>query len=186
MFSLQSMLLGGALALDAAVVSFAVGILNLHLSIAHKFRRGLLICLLFGFFQALMVWLGSHAGYFLVFSSYGYLFQLIVSSIFFGIGVKVIKESLEAEEKQIVWGFIPLIVMAIATSIDALVAGISLGAVPGPHLMAAEIGVITFLICLLAYGASFLFNSLPTKWLLRLASLVFFFLGGKTIYEHYL
>ena len=186
MVSLQSMLLGGALALDAAVVSFAVGILNLHLSIAHKFRRGLLICLLFGFFQALMVWLGSHAGYILVFSSYGYLFQLFVSSIFFGIGVKVIKESFETEEKQIVWGIIPLIVMAIATSIDALVAGISLGSVPGPHFMAAEIGVITFLICLLAYGSSFLFNSLPTKWLLRLAAIVFFFLGGKIIYEHYL
>lgn len=185
MFSAETALLGGALALDAAVASFAVGILNLNLSVNHKFQRGVTICLLFGLFQSLMLWVGSYGGYYLSFSNYGYLFQLTVASIFIAIGVKVFKESLDDDDEAIVWGFFPLIGIALATSIDALVAGVSLGTLPTPHMTALEIGLITFLICGVFYGASFFLKSLPTNWLLRLASIVFFFLGGRIIYEHY-
>ena len=132
-----------------------------------------------------MLWFGSHGGYYLSCPTYGYLFQLIVASIFIAIGVKVLKESLDDDDEAIVWGFLPLIGIALATSIDALVAGVSLGTLPSPHMIASEIGLITFLICGLFYGASFFLKSLPTNWLLRLAAVVFFFLGGRIIYEHY-
>jgi putative Mn2+ efflux pump MntP len=181
MFSIEVTMLGVALAIDAAVASFAVGILNLKQPLFHKFRRGSLICLLFGFFQALMIWFGSQAGYYLSFSSYGYLFQLIVATIFIVIGLKVLQESLLDENKAIVWGFWPILIMAVATSIDALVSGVSLGTLPSAHMTALEIGLITFGICSLAYGASFFLKSLPEKWLLRLAAVIFFFLGGKVI-----
>lgn len=186
MFSLETTLMGVALAIDAAVASFAIGILNLDLSVHHKFRRGFLICLLFGFFQSLMVWLGSFAGFYLSFSSYGHLFQLVVAVIFFVIGAKVIQESLDDDDEPIVWGFLPLMLMAIATSIDALAAGVSLGTLPNTHITALEIGIITFAICAFSYSCSFFLKSLPTNWLLRVAAVIFFFLGGQIFFQHYL
>jgi putative Mn2+ efflux pump MntP len=133
-----------------------------------------------------MIWLGSHMGYYFSFSSYGYLFQLLVAAVFIGIGVKVLKESLDEDEEPIVWGFFPLVLMAFGTSIDALAAGISLGTLPETHLTALEIGFITFIICSMGYGGAFFLKSLPTNWLLRAASLIFFFLGGQILYQHYL
>lgn len=186
MFSLETTLMGVALAIDAAVASFAVGILNLDLSVHHKFRRGLLICLLFGLFQSLMIWLGSFAGYYLSFSSYGHLFQLVVALIFLVIGVKVVQESLDGDEEPIIWGFFPLLLVAVATSIDALAAGVSLGTLPNTHVTALDIGLITFVICGLSYSFSFFLKSLPTNWLLRVAAVIFFFLGGRIIFQHYL
>lgn len=186
MLSLEIFLLGVALALDAGIASFAVGVLNLDLAIHHKFRRGILICTLFGFFQFFMLWLGSHAGYFLSFSKYGYLFQLVVASIFMGIGAKVLRESFEKDKDPIIWGALPLFIMATATSIDALISGVSLGTLPYPHWTATEVGVITFFICSLFYGFSFVLKSLPSQWLLRIAASVFFMLGGRIIFQHYL
>ncbi len=184
MFSIETSLLGLALALDAAVASFAVGLLNLDLSVAHKFRRGFLICLLFGFFQSLMIWLGSHAGYYLSFSSFGHLFQLIVGLIFIILGIRVFQESMDGDDEAIVWGFVPLIVMAVATSIDALVSGVSIGSLPHSHITALEIGLITFFLCSIGYGASFFLKSLPANWLLRFAACIFFFLGGRVFFDY--
>jgi putative Mn2+ efflux pump MntP len=186
MFSLETTILGVALALDAAIASFAIGMLNLEISFRHKFIRGALTCILFGLFQAIMMWLGSVAGYHLSFSSVGYLFQLIVSSIFIGIGTKVLKESFEEEEKKIFWGLLPLLVVAFATSVDALLAGISIGTLPMPHLTSIEVGFITLILCAASYSCSLFFKTLPDKWILRGAGLVFFFLGGRVLYEHFL
>jgi len=186
MLSLEILLLGCALALDAGIASFALGILNLDISIHHKFRRGLIICTLFGFFQFFMLWLGSHAGYYLSFSEYGYLFQLIVASIFIGLGTKVILESFNSDDRTIVWGLGSLLIIASATSLDALISGVSLGTLPYPHWTATEVGIITFLICSLFYGASFVLKSLPSQWLLRFAAFVFYILGGRVIFQHYL
>ena len=46
MFSLETTLLGVALALDAAAVSFAIGIMNLDLTRSQKIKRGLVVCAL--------------------------------------------------------------------------------------------------------------------------------------------
>jgi putative Mn2+ efflux pump MntP len=185
MFSLETGLMGIALALDAAVVSFAIGLLNLESSHKLKISRGLAVCSLFGFFQFLMVWLGSLGGYLLSFSSYGYLFQLVVAAIFLVIAVRILQESLDDDDEHIEWGLIPLLILAIATSIDALAAGVSLGTFPQAYLSALEIGIVTFFICLLAFGSSNVLKQLPTRWLLRSASVIFFFLGGRILYDYY-
>lgn len=185
MFSLETSLLGVALALDAAVASFAIGLLNLELPIRHRVLRALMVCGLFGFFQFLMIWIGSMGGYFLSFSGYGHLFQLVVSLVFLVIGVRVLQESFKKDEDAIEWGIIPMVILAIATSIDALAAGISLGTIPMAYLSAIEIGIITFFICGFAFLTSNIFKSFPTQWLLRLASVIFFFLGGRILYDYY-
>ena len=101
MLSLEILLLGVALAIDAAVVTFAVGLLHLELDAAQRFKRGVVISGAFGLFQGIMLWLGSYAGYLFTFSSFGFYFQITIAAIFFGLAVKFLLESLKIEEKHI-------------------------------------------------------------------------------------
>lgn len=185
MFSLETTLLGVALALDAAVVSFTIGILHSDLPNSQKTQRGLMVCGLFGLFQFLMVWTGSFGGYYLSFSSYGHMFQLVVALIFIVIGVRVLQASFSKESEHIEWGFMPLMGLALATSIDALAAGISIGTLPGAFMSSLEIGLITFVICGGAYLSSNMVKSLPMHWLLRVAAVIFFFLGGQILVDYH-
>lgn len=186
MFSVETTLLGVALALDAAVVSFAIGILHLELSNSQKLSRGLMVCGLFGLFQFLMVWLGSIGGYYFSFSSYGYLFQLVVAVIFMVIGVRVLQESFKNEEVAVEWGLLPMLILAVATSIDALASGVAIGTLPETYISAMGIGIITFVICGSAYFSSNFLKSFPTYWMLRLAAVIFFFLGGRILSDYFL
>lgn len=185
MFSIETTLLGVALALDAAVVSFALGVLSLENLKKDRLVRGFLLCLAFGLFQGLMNWLGSRGGYFLTFSAYGHLFHLIVPLIFIILGLKFLQESFSEEKKTFEWGIPSVLMLSIATSLDALAAGVSMGPLPMAHINSMEIGLITFVICVCAYGLSFIFKSLPTQWLLRVASGIFFFLGSRILFELY-
>lgn len=182
MFSLEILLLGVALAIDAAVVTFAVGLLHLEMTVAQRTKRGLMICAAFGIFQAAMLWLGSYAGYLFSFSSFGYYYQIAIAAVFLGLAVKFLNESFNVEQKHHEWGVIPVIILAFATSIDAMAAGISLGTIPQAHYAAAEVGLITFFICGSFYFLSHFFRQIPDRWLLRLASVIFVLLCGQTIY----
>ena len=136
MISLEILLLGLGLAVDAGVVSFALGLITAEEPLKNHLSKGILTALTFGIFQFAMLWAGSYGGYLLAFSSYGYLSQLVVTGIFFLMGLKLFQEAHKNEAKDLKWGILPLILLAIATSIDALAAGISLGTIPD----AQEIG----------------------------------------------
>lgn len=179
MFAIEIVLLGSALAIDAAVVTFAMGLMHLEHTRAGKIRRGLTISLTFGFFQFLMMWLGSYAGYLFTFSKFGHYFQLIVGVIFFMISIKFIQESLELEERKLEWGILPVVTLALATSIDALASGVSLGTIPRAYLASIEVGIITFALCLGFYYFSQTFTKIPDKWLLRAGGLIFFILSAE-------
>ena len=181
MFSLEIVFLGLALAIDAAVVTFAIGLLQVHLSKAERIKRGLLVASVFGLFQFLMLWLGSYAGYLFSFSSYGYLFQFVIVTIFFLIAFKFIQESISEEDRELEWGFMPLLLLGFATSIDALVSGVSFGTLPQPYVAAGGVGIITFLVCGLFYLISQFFKKIPDKWLLRFAGLIFLILGAQIL-----
>ena len=177
MFSLEIVLLGLALAIDAAVVTFAIGLLHHGMSPAEKIKRGLMISSAFGIFQFVMLWLGSYAGYLFTFSSFGYYFQFIVAIIFFILALKFVQESIKIEEKKIEWGLLPIIILAFATSIDAMASGVSLGTLPRAYFAAIEVGLITFSVCGGFYFISQFFRQIPDRWLLRLAAMIFLFLG---------
>jgi putative Mn2+ efflux pump MntP len=188
MFSLEIVLLGIALAIDAAVVTFAISLVHLELSATHRVRRGFLISLAFGIFQALMLWLGSYAGYLFTFSSFGYFFQIGIGIIFFGLAFKFIQESMTLDEKKLEWGLLPVIILAFATSIDAMASGVSLGTIPRPYLAATEVGLITFFICGSFYFMGQFFRKIPDRWLLRFAAAIFVFLGVQVFWgiRHYI
>lgn len=183
MFSLEIILLGVALAIDAAVVTFAVGLIHLELPLTGKAHRGLTVALVFGVFQAAMVWLGSYVGFLFTFSNYGFFFRMIVGIIFFGLAIKFIQESFSPEEKKIKWGVLPILILAFATSIDAFAAGIGLGTLPQAYLAAFEVGAITSALCGLFYFMSQFFKDLPDRWLIRLGALILIYLGGEIFWD---
>lgn len=182
MFSLEILLLGLALSIDAGVVTFAISLLHERDSSAMKLRNAIITSATFGIFQFGMLWVGSFAGYLFTFSSMGYYFQLAVALIFLGLALKCIFESLDENEKKIEWGLIPIIILGFATSIDALVSGISLGTLPHPYLVSLDVGVITFSVCSLFYAIGQFFRNIPDRWLLRLAALIFIVLGGQVFW----
>lgn len=188
MFPVEVLFLGFALAMDAAVVSFALGVLSINLSREEKIRRGFMVAVLFGLFQFLMLWLGSYGGFLFSFSKFGYLTQFIVSIIFLVIGLKLFQESVANDEnkKDLEWKLVPMLLMGLITSIDALAAGVSLGTLPMAHVAAIEVGAITFFMVGLFFALSQFLHHIPEKWLLRLAGLIFTYLGLEIIWKYYL
>jgi putative Mn2+ efflux pump MntP len=184
MISLEILLLGLGLAIDAGVVSFALGLTTADELLKHRIWKGLLIAFVFGLFQFLMLWLGSYGGYLFAFSTYGYLSQFVVTGVFLLIGLKLFQEAGKEEQKELKWGFLPIIFLAVATSIDALAAGISLGAVPEAKFSALQIGIITFIVCAILYFASLLFSRIPHKWLMRLGGLIFTGLSLRIVWHY--
>lgn len=183
MLNSQLLLIGVALAMDAGVATFALGLADIDAPVSLRVRRGIVVCLLFGAFQFMMTWIGGVGGYFFSFSKYGYLYQIIVSSVFFLIGVHFLQESFEEERKVLNWNLLSLIALAFATSIDALAAGVTFGTMPGIPSIALEIGAITVVVCGFFFLLSQFLSSVPEKWLLRLAGVVFLVLGASVIKE---
>lgn len=181
MFSLEITLLGLALAVDAAVVSFAMGLLSLKLSLKQKITRGLIITLTFALFQFLMLWGGSLGGYLFTFSSYGHYSQLLVAMIFLILAFKFFQEGAKLGDREYQEGFWPLVILAVATSIDALGAGVSLATYPHAKSAALEVGVVTFLMCGTFFGMSQFLYRIPEKWLMYLGGSIFFILSLRII-----
>lgn len=184
MITLEILLLGLGLAIDAGVVSFALGLTTSDEEKKKRLLMGVVICLLFGFFQFLMLWIGSYGGYLFAFSSYGYLSQVVVCGVFLLIGVKLFQEAQKDEQKELNWGMVSLLILATATSIDALAAGISLGTLPDARESALKIGIITFFVCSIFYLISFLFSSIPHRWLMRLGGVIFTGLGLRIVWHY--
>ncbi len=181
MANLEIFFLGLALAIDAAVVTFALSLLNSHQILKVRIMRALLCSLLFGFFQFLMVWIGSQGGYFFSFSKWGFLYPTLVSMIFFILGMKFFHESSKKEKLELNWSFFPLIALGVATSIDALASGVSLGVLPRTYLIALDIGFITFFVCAIFATLAHFFKNIPDHWLLRFGGVIFMGLGVNAL-----
>lgn len=140
------LLLSVSLALDALSVSVTEGALvkdqRLHLAMK--------LGLTFGAFQAVMAFLGLLLnGLFMEWiSPYA---SFVAAGIFFLLGVKMITEALAHEEQKsrvLSWGV--LLLLGLATSIDAAAAGVTLPLmeIPTP-LSVILIGVVTLVLCFL-------------------------------------
>lgn len=135
-----------SLSLDVAVVSIGAGALN-RLTLG----RALLIAFIFGAFHAAMPLLGWLAGSWFKgpLTEYGNVIGFVLILL---VGLRMLKGALTAEntetEKNILDTKVFLI-LAVATSIDALVIGVSFNFLPVPVTLAVvTIGVITFLMSL--------------------------------------
>lgn len=134
------------LSMDAFAVSICKGLSTKDLKVKHYLTVGLW----FGGFQALM----PSIGYFLGsrFENYITNFDHWIAFILLGfIGANMIKEALakeeEKDEENDSFAFKTMLVLAVATSIDAMTVGIMFGLLPGVNIVWAVsfIGITTFI-----------------------------------------
>ena len=161
---IEIIFLAVALSLDATVVSFSQGLIFTK----NKRKNSLLLAFFFGFFQFLM----PVIGFFCSMSIYNYLKVInvwIVFTIFMILGIKFIKEAFDENDEKAEVCCLSLgclITLAIATSIDALGAGVSLCFAHADIWIASIlIGIITFINSLIGFWGGFLFKKFPAKYL---------------------
>lgn len=151
----EILLIGLGVTADAFAVSMCKGV-EMKKFI---FKYALLIALFFGGFQMLMPLIGWAAGtlfekYITQFDhwiAFGLLLLLGGKMIYDGIFDK--DEQKEGEEKPLKLGFVTLLVMAIATSIDALAVGVTFAFLKVNIWMAVSIiGATTFAFSLVGVG----------------------------------
>lgn len=171
-------LLAIALSIDACVVSFAYG---LCLENKHK-RSAFSLALTTGLFQAIMPLIGYY------FTDIVRVFiqpfaKWIVFGIFIYLGANFIKEALEGRErKDLCITPQSLLLIGIATSIDAFSAGISLSLTSSPMKFSIiSIGLITFANSLLGYFAGHKLKNLKADYLQILGGIILIFLAVKNV-----
>lgn len=135
-------LLAAGEAMDASVVSMAKGTATRQLSFRHYMSVGLW----FGGFQAAMTLIGYFVGaHFASFiAAYGYW---VAFALLLFVGAEMIKNAFSKEEAKADanYSVIPMFLMAVATSIDALAVGVSFAFIEVDIWLAAIIiGVVTF------------------------------------------
>ena len=144
MSTLELIIIGFGLAMDAFAVSVGKGLTLDRVEPHHALKAGVW----FGGFQALMPIIGYLLG-----QSFSSIVVSIDHWIAFGllvlIGLNMIREAIwgEEESQDSNFGVRHMLIMAVATSIDALAVGISMAFLGiNIWLAAAIIGVITFLL----------------------------------------
>ena len=186
---LDLILLAIALAMDCFTVSIVSGIINGALN-----STLLRMAFLFGLFQAMMPligWLGvSHFQSYMEAYDHWIAFGLLVF-----IGGKMIKESFDDEEEQ---HFNPRrlktqLLLAIATSIDALAVGISFACTGYNSLSQLTqpliiIGIVSFLFSIVGYHLGRKFGKVITRRLKPelFGGLILIIIGVKILISHLL
>lgn len=177
---LEIVVLSIALALDAMLVSFSYGLMITH----RKLFNSLLLALSFAFFQFLMPIIGYFAsGVF--YSKLEMFSKWIVFTVFMFLGLKFLKEVFDKEEKTkiICISFLCLLGLSIATSIDALGAGISFKfSSVEPLFSCLLIGIITFVLSFFGFWSSYFFKKFPSKSIEIIGALLLIYLALKAIF----
>lgn len=181
---LEILLLGITLAIDASIVAFSYGLYE-----KWRLQNGLKIALVTSFFQGLMPILGwimikfASDSLSQIADSFDHWITFIV---FLALGLKIIKDSYTNEEESpkalSLW---VLLLIGIATSIDALAAGVLIFSQNAPLFVSAFlIGVITFVCVVFAYFLSKTLTKIPTRKLEISAGCILIALGFKVLIEH--
>ena len=170
------------LAMDAFAVSVCKG-----LSMARmKWKNAIIIGAYFGYFQALMPVLGYLLGYNFQdrISNIDHWIAFILLGV---IGINMIKEAVSKENDvhNDSVKFKDMIVLAVATSIDALAVGITFAFLNVNLILAISlIGIITFIISVLGVKVGNIFGDKYEKKAEFAGGIILIFLGIKILVEH--
>lgn len=181
-------ILAVGLSMDACAVSICKGLATKRVKLSHMVLAGLW----FGGFQALMPLVGYLLG--TTFEQYITKYDHWIAFVLLGfLGVKMILEAFEKDECDCCKGnsdasFAPreMLVMAIATSIDALAVGISLAILPDVKIGWAVtfIGVITFLLSALGVKLGNIFGAKYKSKAEFAGGVILVLMGTKILLEH--
>jgi len=171
------------LAMDAFAVSIVSGSVYKQLKIKHAFR----MAVFFGGFQAIMPLIGSLAGISVkeYVANYDHWMAFALLS---AVGAKMIYESFKiapAEENFNPENILVLLVLSVATSIDALAVGITLSFLQVSIAIAVVIiGLVTFILSYLGVLIGRKFGHFSENKIEALGGLVLIGLGAKILFEH--
>lgn len=180
---IELVLIALSLSMDAFAVALCQG-LSMKKII---FKRTLLIALFFGGFQALMPLLGSLLGAW--FESYISSFAPYIGfALLSFIGIKMIIDACkkDSEQQECPANILKLLLLALATSIDALAVGITLPLLWGRPIWIAIviIGCITFALSLVGVAIGNRFGVRFKKKAEVAGGIILIALGIKILVEH--
>lgn len=173
--------IGVGLAMDACAVSLAKG-MSLDKDKVKKYA--LILALAFGFFQALMPAIGYFAGSHFAdyIQSIDHWIAFILLSL---IGINMIKEEKEDEVKIHSISFKDILLLAIATSIDALAVGVSFAFLKvNLWIATTTIGITTFVLSFICVLFGKTLGNLFEKYAEYMGGSILILLGIKILIEH--
>lgn len=179
---IEIIILATALSMDAFAVSICKGLSVCKVKLSHMFICGIY----FGIFQALMptigYFLGEGIGKYIASVSDFVAFALLLI-----IGISMIKESFEKDSDESPdFGFRTMIVLAIATSIDALAAGFTFSIENASIIIVAPtIGIITFAFSFIGVKLGNVFGCRYKSISERVGGIVLILMGTKILLEHF-
>ena len=179
---LDLLLISLGVAMDAFAVAVGKGLSMKKI----KYKNVIIVGMYFGIFQALM----PAIGYFL-----GKNFENLITSIdhwiafilLVLIGMSMLKEafSKNPEEHNDSIDFKTMVILAIATSIDALAVGITFAFLQVNMLLATiMIGIVTFAICVIVVKIGNKFGNKYERKAETVGGLILIFMGIKILLEH--
>lgn len=179
---LEIFLVGVGLAMDAFAVSICKGLAMKKLD----WKKAIIIALYFGIFQAVMPIIGYFLG--TTFESLVTQIDHWIAFILLGIiGINMIKEAFSKESENVndKVDFKTMIILAIATSIDALAIGITFAFFKTNLLLAVIIiGIITFMLSLIGVKIGNKFGNKYEKKAEIFGGVILILIGVKILIEH--
>lgn len=178
---IELLILAVGLSMDAFAVSVCKGLSVCRVNLSHMLKCGLY----FGFFQALMPTIGFFLG-----ESFGKYITAVDHWVVFAllciIGGNMLKESFGDDEEQSPdFSFKAMLLLALATSIDALAAGLTLSLLHAPIFKAALfIGIITFTLSFAGVKIGNIFGCRYKKISERVGGIILILMGTKILLEH--
>lgn len=189
---LTLILLAAGLSMDAFAVSICKGLAMKKLSVRHM----IIVGAWFGGFQALMPMIGYLLG--IQFSRFiNSVAPWIAFALLALIGINMIRESFSKEEdaETDALGFKTMLLMAVATSIDALAVGITFACVPVNIIEATAlintviaviiIGITTFILSMIGVKVGNIFGTKYKNKAEFAGGVILILLGIKIIVEHF-
>ena len=175
------------IAVGLSMDAFAVAVCKGLATSTVKPRHMVVVGLWFGGFQALMPLIGYFVG--AAFKEYIEAYDHWVALVLLSaIGLNMIREAIWGGEEETDCSFCvkAMLPMAIATSIDALIVGVTFALLPEVNVAAAVsfIGVITFLLSAIGVRVGNLFGTKYKSRAELLGGIILVLMGVKILLEH--
>lgn len=174
------------IALGLAMDSFSVAIANGLATKTFQATKALKIAVFFGFFQGIMPVIGWLAGVHIIdlITNYDHWVAFFLLAF---IGARMIYESIKKESNTLVasHSIKVLLVLSIATSIDALAVGLSLSLIQVSIIIPAMVtGIVTFLLSFFGVYLGDKFGNVLKSRVESLGGIILVFIGLKILLEH--
>ena len=176
-------LIGVGLAMDAFAVSICKGLATRRMN----YKKAIIIAAFFGVFQALMPALGYVLGTTFA-NKIAAIDHWIAFILLALIGANMIKEALSSDDDECQDDSLrlgDLIMLSIATSIDALAVGITFAFFNVSLLLSVSmIGIITFIICVIGVKVGNVFGEKYKSKAELAGGLILIVMGAKILIDH--